>query len=140
PLAAAIIVVFLMVNGWLLAGTFRKSHRLGAAQIAEGQVTGSILIDAINGLRTIRSMGAEDHVVRQYQAGILRYANIAFEIDAIASLSRLGPALILIAAAVGGLMWIGKVDSASSAFGFALLVYRMRFFRVVGLVLTFGLR
>lgn len=140
PLTAALVVAFLVVTGLLLAGMFRKSHRLGSAQIAESRVTGSILVDAINGLRTIRSMGAEDHVVRQYQEGILRYANIAFEIDAIAMLSRIGPAMILIVAAVGGLIWMGDIDAASAAFGFALLMYLMRFFPIVGQGLTLGLR
>ena len=140
PMAAALVVAFLLINGWLLAGAFRKSHRLGGAQIAEGQMTGSVLVDAINGLRTIRSMGAEDHVVRQYQAGILRYSNIAFELEAIATLSRIGPAVALIAAVVGGLVWVGEVDTATAAFGFALMVYLMRFFPVVGQAVNVGLR
>jgi ABC-type bacteriocin/lantibiotic exporter with double-glycine peptidase domain len=140
PFAGALVLAFLAVNGLLLAGMFRKSHRLGGAQITEGQMTGSVLIDAINGLRTIRSMGAEDHVVRQYREGILRYANIAFEIDAIALLSKLGPAMILSLSGIVVLASMGEISKAAAAFGLALLMYLLRFFPVVGQALTLALR
>jgi ABC-type bacteriocin/lantibiotic exporter with double-glycine peptidase domain len=140
PLAGALVLAFVTLNGLLLAGMFRKSHRLGGAQIAEGQVTGSVLIDAINGLRTIRSMGAEDHAARQYREGILRYANISFEIDAIALLSKMGPAMILALSGIVVLASMGPISMASAAFGIALLMYLLRFFPVIGQALTLGLR
>ena len=140
PTAAALVAAFLVANGLLLAGTFGKSHRLGGAQVAEGKVTGSILVDTINGLRTIRSMAAEDYVVRQYQAGMARYAAISFNLDVIAIVSKMVPAMILILGTAAGLASMHDVDQASAAFGFALMLYLMRFFPIVGQALTLALR
>ncbi len=140
PTAAALVGAFLVANGLLLAGTFGKSHRLGGAQVAEGKVTGSILVDTINGLRTIRSMAAEDYVVRQYQAGMARYAAISFNLDVIAIVSKMAPAMILILGTAAGLASMHDVDQASAAFGFALMLYLMRFFPIVGQALTLALR
>lgn len=140
PTAAALIAAFLVANGLLLAGTFGKSHRLGGAQVAEGKVTGSILVDTINGLRTIRSMAAEDYVIRQYRAGMSRYAAISFNLDVIAIVSKMAPAMILILGTAAGLASMHDIDQASAAFGFALMLYLMRFFPIVGQALTLALR
>ena len=140
PTAAALVAAFLAANGILLAGTFGKSHRLGGAQVAEGKVTGSILVDTINGLRTIRSMAAEDYVTRQYRSGMSRYAAISFNLDVIAIVSKMAPAMILIVGTAVGLASMGDVDQSSAAFGFALMLYLMRFFPIVGQALTLALR
>lgn len=140
PGAAALVAAFLFINAVLLADSFRKSHRLGSEQVAEGKVTGSILVDTINGLRTIRSMAAERYVISQYQAGMARYASISFSLDVIAILSKMAPAMILIVGAAGGLALIGDVDQASAAFAFALMLYLLRFFPIVGQTLTLALR
>ena len=140
PGAAALVAAFLVINGVLLADSFRKSHRLGSEQVAEGKVTGSILVDTINGLRTIRSMAAERYVIRQYQAGMARYASISFNLDVIAILSKMAPAMILIVGAAAGLALMGDVDQASAAFAFALMLYLLRFFPIIGQTLTLALR
>jgi ABC-type bacteriocin/lantibiotic exporter with double-glycine peptidase domain len=48
--------------------------------------------------------------------------------------------MILIVAAIAGLILVGEIDTASAAFAFALLMYLMRFFPVVGQGLTLAMR
>jgi ABC-type multidrug transport system fused ATPase/permease subunit len=142
PSAAVAVMAFLLVAFLLMFEAFRASHRLGGVQVDQSQVAGSLFLDALNGLRSVKSFGAESFVAGSYRRMMADYVRTLFRIDALNMLTRLGPALILLLAAALFTVrpeWLGP---QFSDFGFAvtLVIFLMRFFPVVGQTLSVALR
>lgn len=142
PNAAVAVAVFMLLTLLLLYEAFRASHRLGHAQVEQSQAAGSVFLDALNGLRSVKSLAAELYVSNSYRHMMRTYMRTLFRIDALNSLTRLGPALVLLAAAALFALNPGLLGAQFSDFGFAvtLIIFLMRFFPVVGQALNIALR
>ena len=139
--AAVAVVFFLVVSFVALFTSFRKSHRLGAAQLEQSQLASSIFLDALNGLRAVRAMTAENYVVNRYRTEIFKYSAILFKTEFIGTLARLAPMVVLLSLGILLLgAWNPDGSALDAAFLFALLMYLMRFFPVVGQGLNLFLR
>lgn len=142
PAVAVGVAVFLLVSFLTMFESFRLSHRLGHRQVEESQSASSLFIDALNGLRSVRALSAEDYVSRSYRSQMLQYMRTLFSIDLISLLTRLVPALLLLAAVA--LVAARPAISSALHMDFAALmtivVFLMRFFPVVGQTLSVALR
>src|SRR5689334_965587 len=95
---AIAVLAFLAVTFLALFESFRISHRLGARQVEQSQSAGSLFLDALNGLRSVRSFSAEKYVAQSYYDQMRSYVRTLALIDGVAVLARLGPALFLLGA------------------------------------------
>jgi len=139
---AIAVLIFLGITFAALFESFRISHRLGIRQVEQSQSAGSLFLDALNGLRSVRSFSAEEYVTQSYYSQMLGYVRTLALIDGVALIARLGPALFLVVSVA--------VLSASSAArdGFSLdlpflvtvIILLMRFFPIVGQGLNLALR
>ena len=136
------VMAFLLVSLISLWGAFRESHTLGAHQVEQSQLAGSIFLDALNGLRGVRAFSAEAHVVDQYWREIYRYTKTLFLIDFVAVLGRLVPALILVFSLFAGVAfgWSFPIAGADTAVVLTSIAFLLRFFPVVGQALNLFLR
>lgn len=142
PMTAGLVVLFLAATFVCLFESFRYSHRLGVLQIEQSQTAGSVLLDALNGLRSVRSFGAEKFVTDSYFAQIRQYVRTLALIDLVNMTAKMAPALFLLVL-VGGLMQAPGVShgidvSLPEVATIAILL--MRFFPIVGQVLGLILR
>jgi ABC-type bacteriocin/lantibiotic exporter with double-glycine peptidase domain len=142
PGTAVAVVVFLAFSFAALFESFRVSHRLGARQVEQSQAAGSLFLDALNGLRSVRAFSAEDYVATSYRSQMSAYMRTLFLIDAVSLLTRLGPALILLAAVAVVAVWptLGERFSLDLPLIATLIVFLMRFFPVIGQALNVVLR
>jgi ABC-type bacteriocin/lantibiotic exporter with double-glycine peptidase domain len=142
PATGIAVVAFLLVSAVLMRGTFRESHRLGHQQVQQSQSAGSVFLDALNGLRTVRAMTAQRYVAERYRDEIFRYARTLFLVDFLSLVSRVAPALLLVGAAAAFVLASDLSPAAGfdAAFALALLVFLMRLFPVVGQALALMLR
>ena len=141
-LIAYSVLGFLAITFLLLFEPFRVSHRLGALQIEQSHSAGSIFLDALNGLRSVRAFSAEDFVSKNYNKIIQNYMGTLFRIEAINLLTRLGPALILLLAAAAFTLYPEVLGNELADFAFAvtIVIFMLRFFPVVGQTLNIALR
>lgn len=140
--ASIAVVIFLVTTFVLMLEAFRASHRLGSLQVEQSHTAGSIFLDALNGLRTVRAHAAEQFVEDRYREEHRRYMRTLFYLDLISLLTRLGPALLLFCAAfvyvVVSPLSIGK--PAEFAFFVTVVLLLMRFFPTVGQTVTLALK
>ncbi len=136
------VIIFLVVTFALMIESFRMSHRLGVRQVDQSQSSNSLFLDAINGLRSVRSFGAEDYVATSYLSQMSAYIRTLVSIDLISLATRLAPALLLLLAA--GIVASSQTLSASLSLDFPFLltivILLMRFFPVAGQALSLALR
>src|SRR5262249_31580892 len=139
---ALAVLAFLAVTFLTLFESFRVSHRLGVRQVEQSQSAGSLFLDALNGLRSVRSFSAEGYVVQSYYDQMRAYVRTLALIDAVALVARLGPALFLLV-----LVGIFSVWPAARAqfsldlpFLVTMIILLMRFFPIVGQGLNLALR
>jgi ABC-type bacteriocin/lantibiotic exporter with double-glycine peptidase domain len=139
---AIAVVLFLVVTLALMLEAFRASHHLGSRQVEQSQAAGSLFLDALNGLRTVRAYAAEQFVEASYRKQLRQYVWTLFSIDAISLLTRLGPALLLFMSA--GVYVYLSPPVLGEAGDFATLIVMglllMRFFPVVGQTVSIGLK
>ncbi len=142
PAVGVSLFVFLVVSFLAMYESFRVSHRLGIRQVEQSKSAGSLFLDALNGLRSVRAFSAEDYVTEDYRRQMSSYMRTLFSIDLISLLTRLGPALLLL----GAVATVAVLPAASARFSmeFAFIVtvviLLMRFFPVVGQAVTVALR
>lgn len=142
PTVAVAVAVFMLVTLLLLYKAFRGTHRLGNIQVEESQAASTVFLDALNGLRSVKSLAAELYASDSYRRLMHAYVRTLFRIDALNLLTRLGPALVLLVAASLFALNPGLLSAEFSDFGFAvtLVIFLMRFFPVVGQALNIALR
>lgn len=139
---AIAVVLFLLATMVLLLNAFRASHRLGSLQVEQSRTAGSLFLDALNGLRTVRAYAAEQFVESNYNVQLRQYVWTLFSIDAISLLTRLGPALLLFISA-GVYVYLAHPVSEKEDDFVALVVIgllMMRFFPVVGQTVSIALK
>jgi len=141
-LTALAIVVFFLISAAFLVGAFRKSDELGRRQTEQSRSAGSLFLDALNGLRSVRAFSAESYLVTGYRDRMFRYVQTLFEVDFIRVLSRASPALLLLVIALTALLFWRPVEisASSSAMLVTVALLLMRLFPVVGQVVTIAMR
>ena len=134
------LLLFLCVGFVLLLGSFRASNRLGAIQVQQSTAAGSLFLDALNGLRSVRAFSAESYVAEAYRKQIWAYVRTLTKVDLVSLVSRLGPALLLLLAVGSAAAWFGGALSIELPFVITMVIFLMRFFPVIGQLLQIGLR
>lgn len=139
---AYVVLGFLGITFLLLLEAFRSSHRLGSIQIEQSHSAGSLFLDALNGLRSVRAFSAEDFVSTGYRNMMRNYMRTLFRIEVLNLLTRLGPALILLIATAAFTLYPKVLGSELANFAFAatIVIFMLRFFPVVGQTLNIALR
>lgn len=139
---AIAVLVFLAVTFLALFESFRVSHRLGIRQVEQSQSAGSLFLDALNGLRSVRSFSAEGYVTKGYYDQMRAYVRTLAIIDAVALFARLGPALFLLVSVAVLSAWPTARESFSLDLPFlvTMVILLMRFFPIVGQGLNLALR
>jgi ABC-type bacteriocin/lantibiotic exporter with double-glycine peptidase domain len=136
------IMLFLGVTSMTTYGVFRKIHRLGV-QIAESSRTaGSIFIDAINGVRSVRAFGAQNYVLQKFQEQIFLHKRRLFLVEFFNFFGKMFPMLLLVMS-FGLYILIGTYISRAAfdyAFAVTLLILLLRFFLAVGDMVNVGLK
>lgn len=142
PSAAAVIIAFFAVSAVFLVDAFRKSDALGKRQTDQSRSAGSLFLDALNGLRSVRAFSAEAYVISGYSERMSRYVRTLFEVDFIRVLSRALPVLLLLIATLIGLAAWGpaEITGSISAMLVTVLLLLMRLFPVVGQAITIAMR
>lgn len=136
------VLGFLGITFLLLVEAFRTSHRLGGVQLEQSHSAGSLFLDALNGLRSVRAFSAEDFVSKGYSSMMRNYMRTLFRIEVVNLFTRLGPALILLVAAAAFTLYPTVLSSELGDFAFAvtIVIFMLRFFPVVGQTLNIALR
>ncbi len=142
PQVGIAVLVFLVLSFVVMFESFRMSHRLGVRQVEESHSANSIFMDALNGLRSVRAFAAEKYVSGSYRNEMRRYMRTLFAVDLTSLLTRLGPAILLLATVA--IVAISPSLRNRMALDFPLLItvviFLLRFFPVVGQALGIALR
>lgn len=141
-MVALAVLAFLMLTFLVLFESFRVSHRLGVRQVEQSQAAGSLFLDALNGLRSVRSFSAEEYVTRSYYNQMRAYVRTLAIIDAVSLFARLGPALLLLLSVAILSSWPAARATFSLDLPFlvTMVILLMRFFPIVGQGLNLALR
>lgn len=139
---AVAVLMFLGLTFVALFESFRISHRLGIRQVEQSQSAGSLFIDALNGLRSVRSFSAEKYVTQSHYDQMRGYVRTLALIDGVALVARFGPALFLLASVAVLSLWPAARERFSLDLPFlvTIIILLMRFFPVVGQGLNLALR
>jgi ABC-type multidrug transport system fused ATPase/permease subunit len=141
PAVAFGVCTVLAISGASLLGALRRSQQLGQLQIEQSRAAGSLFLDALNGLRTVRAFSAEDYVVTNYASRMFRYVHTLFMVDFISLMSRAAPALVLLLGFLIAALMLPKGDAGyTPAAVVTILALLLRFFPVTGQALTVLLR
>jgi ABC-type bacteriocin/lantibiotic exporter with double-glycine peptidase domain len=89
------IILFALFTLGALWSAFKKSHALGRQSQQQSREAGTHFIEALSGLRTVRSFTAENYVTDRYAQMTRAYKRTLFMIDAINAISGSVPTLFL---------------------------------------------
>jgi ABC-type bacteriocin/lantibiotic exporter with double-glycine peptidase domain len=134
------IVIFLGVCAVLMLRSVKTVLKLSSSSLSLSRSLNTNFIDALNGLRSVRSLSAEKFVIEMYRNQIRRYVRGLFLIESVNQGSKSVPALILLVIAMIWL-WPGRVDSAVAAhtlFFFALTTLLIRIMTSLGELVMAG--
>ncbi len=128
------ILVFIALSGSASYGIFKKVHRLGVLTAASSRSAISILVDALNGVRSIRAFRAEEYVLAKFTQEIVPHKKRVFQIEFFSLLGKLLPTLVLTIAFGLFILISTQISKTSFNYPFAvtLLIFLMRFFLAVG--------
>jgi ABC-type multidrug transport system fused ATPase/permease subunit len=128
------ILVFLMISAFSTYSVFRTVHRLGILTTQSSRSVTSILVDALNGVRSVRAFGAENYVLAKFKQDVSLHKKRLFTIEFVGLFGRLFPILLLVVA-FGFFILISTYISKTAfdyAFAVTLLIFLLRFFLAVG--------
>ena len=124
---------FVVLCAMLLSRGMGTVMELSSESLKLSRGLNTNFIETLNGVRSIRSLSAEDFVVGSYREQILRYVRLLFKIDALNQGYKAAPALILI---LIGIIWLWPGGSGSSGaapvFFFALTTMLIRILTSLG--------
>lgn len=132
-------LAFLAVCALLLVRSVKTVLKLSSNSLTLSRSLNTNFIDALNGLRSVRSLTAEQFVIEVYRNQIRRYVRGLFRIEAVNQGSKSVPALILLVIAMVWL-WPGRAASATghTLFFFALTTVLIRIMSSLGEMVTAG--
>jgi ABC-type multidrug transport system fused ATPase/permease subunit len=134
PPTALGVIIFLGVSAVISFGILRKVHRLGVELTESSRESGSLFIDALNGVRSIRAFVAEEYVTNRFRTRAYIHKRQVFLIGFFSLLGKLFPMLLLVVT-FGLFILIGTQLSGEAfnyAFAVTLLIFLMRFFMAIG--------
>jgi ATP-binding cassette subfamily B protein len=126
-------LLFLGVAALAVGLAFGGLLRANASSVQLSSRASTTYVEALNGLRSIRSMNAERFVIGDYSEQIRSYVRMLFEIEAIRNGMRFLPAMLaLFAGAVA--VWPGtaRVDGLTAGYFFAATTLLIRLFVALG--------
>lgn len=129
------VVLFLTVCAAVLAMMLRRVLRVNARAVSLSRELGTTFVEALNSLRSIRSLHGERFVRATYAAQIQRYVRMLVEMDAIKAGVKAFPAIVLLMGAAIALrpgVDVGATDTAL----FAGTVIVIRIFASLGQMVT----
>ncbi|MEK8045028.1 ABC transporter ATP-binding protein [Ideonella margarita] len=130
---------FLGVSAVLVGLCLKQMLRLNRRSVDLSREAGTGFLEALNSLRSIRSMDCEPFVHATYRDQMRRYTRLLFEIDAFKAGIRAVPGLVALLTGVIGLApwWAGQVPLASETV-FAGTTIIIRVFVSLGALMTAG--
>lgn len=132
-------VVFIAVCTVLLSKGMGTILRLSSVSLELSRALNTSFIEAMNGLRSIRSLSAETFVIGAYREQIRRYVRGLFAIDALNFGYKTAPGLILI---LVGAVWLwpaaGGSKDTNTLFFFAITTMLIRILTALGECVTAG--
>lgn len=139
PLALELTAVFLVIAGAaLLAMIGRVFTASGTASRLSRQVS-TTFVEAINGIRSIRSMAGEEFVVNRFLSYIDRYTRALFMLDTFNHAARALPAVILILVGLVALYpRASSFANVSTVFFFSAVAILIRILTFLGEAVTAG--
>jgi ABC-type multidrug transport system fused ATPase/permease subunit len=136
------VALFVALTGVAILHSTRQVFRLGSVMKAECRVATSTFLDALNSLRSVRSIGGEKYVVRQYSDQVKKYHRTLFKVDFTGHSQKSLPLIILLLLIFAVIL----VLSAESILHFdlastlAAMILLMRFFPSAGACLSNGMK
>jgi ATP-binding cassette subfamily B protein len=126
-------VAFLGACAVVVAFGFRILMRVNTRSVALAREATTAYIEALNGVRSIRSMGSEPFFLRSYADQITRYVRMLFEIDAVKSGIKFMPAIVALLVGIA-VLWPGssRAGTITATYFFAVTVLLMRVFVSLG--------
>jgi ABC-type bacteriocin/lantibiotic exporter with double-glycine peptidase domain len=128
------IILFIGISAITSYGVFKKVHRLGVLTTESSRTATSILVDALNGVRSIRAFGAEQYVMDKFSQEIRPHKRRLFQIEFFSFVGKMFPTLLLIVAFGMFILISTQISKAAFNYAFAvtLLIFLLRFFLAVG--------
>lgn len=126
-------LAFLVAAAIAVALAFGRLLQANAHSVQLSSRASTTYVEALNGLRSIRSMDAERFVIGDYGNQIRGYVSLLFEIDVIRNGMKFLPAMLaLVAGAIA--VWPGtaRVDMMTAGFFFAATTLLIRLFVSLG--------
>ncbi len=131
------VMLFLLASFAVIAFLMRRVIRVNNLSITLSRELGTTFVEALNSLRSIRSLHGERFVMSTYAAQIHRYIRMLVEMDAIKSGVKAFPAIVLLLLAAIVLS-PGAAVSMSDAALFAGTIIIIRVFASLGQMVTAG--
>lgn len=133
-------LAYLFISACAVGYLLRLSVSLNSRITSKSRAIGTYFIDCLNGIRSLRSMFAERHVILSYRQMIRDYLADLVKAELVRQLMRAGPALLIIAIGIAW-AWPGNYlanQSRGSLYFLALTMLLVRLFVSLGAAVTKG--
>jgi ATP-binding cassette subfamily B protein len=137
PHVFAGVVLFLLLSMALLAFLLRRVIRINNRAVNLSRELGTTFVEALNSLRSIRSLHGERFVMGTYAAQIQVYIRMLVEMDAIKTGVKAFPAIVLLLLAAIALRPSADLEMSDAAL-FAGTIIIIRVFVSLGQMVTAG--
>lgn len=137
PPAFAGVVVFLALSLLAVGVLMRHVLRVNALAVQLSRELGTTFVEALNSLRSIRSLHGEHFVIAAYASQIHAYIRMLVQLDAVKTGVKTFPAIVLLLVAVLVLRPGAQVDVSDAAL-FAGTLIVIRVFASLGQMVTAG--
>lgn len=137
PLVFAGVMLFLLTSMAVIAFLLRRVVRVNNRAVNLSRELGTTFVEALNSLRSIRSLHGERFVMGAYAAQIHAYIRMLVEMDAIKTGVKAFPAIVLLLLAAIALRPGAAVDMSDAAL-FAGTIIIIRVFASLGQMVTAG--
>jgi len=131
------VILFLLASMAVVAFLLRQVLRVNARAVNLSRELGTTFVEALNSLRSIRSLHGERFVMATYAAQIHSYIKMLVEMDAIKTGVKAFPAIVLLLLASIAL-WPGAEVEMTDAALFAGTIIIIRVFASLGQMVTAG--
>jgi ABC-type bacteriocin/lantibiotic exporter with double-glycine peptidase domain len=134
-------IIFLIICAVILGSLVGRVLTLSLESALFSREAATTFVEALNGLRSIRSMAGEAYVSERYRTAVYRYAKVLLMIDVFNHSSRTLPGLILL---MGALFFLfpgsGYLGDVSIVYFFAVTTMLVRILSFLGVAVYSGAR
>jgi ATP-binding cassette subfamily B protein len=126
-------LAFLAACAMAIAACFRMLLSANMKSVVASREASTAYVEALNGLRSLRSMASEAYFVGSYNDQIRRYVRLLFEIDAMKSSMKFLPGVLALLAGMV-VLWPGgeRSGALTASYFFAVTTLLMRVFIALG--------